>query len=109
MTWHERAACRGSDFEIFFRQRRSSGQPGRGETFEWDDAEAKAVCAVCTVTAECLADGERSKDFGVWGGLNPDERRARRKARVGNKAASPALEQAMAEAREARRGRGRVE
>ena len=82
MTWHERAACRGSDFEIFFRQRRSSGQPGRGEPveWEWDDAEAKAVCAVCTVTAQCLADGERSKDFGVWGGLNPDERRARRKA-----------------------------
>ncbi len=80
MTWHKRAACRGSDTEIFFRQRRSSGQPGRGAPVEWDDAEAKAVCAVCTVTAECLADGERSKDFGVWGGLNPDERRARRKA-----------------------------
>ena len=45
--------------------------------------------------------------FAVW--LLTEAERAQirgRKARVGNKAASPALEQAMAEAREARRGRG---
>lgn len=49
------------------------------------EREEQVVCEetarrLIPLTAQCLADGERSKDFGVWGGLNPDERRARRKA-----------------------------
>ena len=72
MTWHGRAACRGVDTEVFFRRTGSSPR------FVYDDADAKAVCAVCEVTAECLAEGMRTKSEGVWGGLNPDERKALR-------------------------------
>ena len=77
MTWHGRAECRGVDIEVFFRQRRA-GRPRSVDPVEWDDAEAKSVCAVCEVTAECLAEGMRTKSEGVWGGLNPDERKALR-------------------------------
>jgi transcription factor WhiB len=53
------AACRGADACLFF--------PEPGES----DAQAKAICAVCPVQAECLAaalaNGER---YGVWGGVN---------------------------------------
>lgn len=71
----------------------------------------RAICAACPVIAPCLEEALRHDEHGFWGGLTEAERAQirGRKARVGNKAASPALEQAMAEAREARRGRGRVE
>lgn len=37
---------------------------------------AKAVCARCTVTAECLTYAlERHERFGIWGGLSERERR----------------------------------
>jgi hypothetical protein len=53
------AACRGTDACLFFPE------PGQS------DAQAKAICAVCPVRAECLAvalaNGER---YGVWGGVN---------------------------------------
>lgn len=66
--WMADAACRGMDTELFY--------PGRGES----TAEAKAVCAACTVTDECRLSAlvEREK-FGIWGGLSERERRAARK------------------------------
>ena len=37
---------------------------------------AKVVCQKCPVIAECLADAlDNRTEFGVWGGLNPVERR----------------------------------
>ena len=63
-------ACRGADAELFF--------PDRGESLE----PAKAVCAACAVSAECLQyaldAGER---FGVWGGTSERERRKLRRVR----------------------------
>lgn len=56
--------------------------PGTPEMFPADGDtkginEAKAVCKVCPVRAECLAEAlKRSESFGVWGGLTTDERRA---------------------------------
>lgn len=45
-------------------------------------SEAKAVCAQCPVTAECLAYSQQAPVCveGVWGGLSPSERRALRTA-----------------------------
>lgn len=39
-------------------------------------SEAKAVCRRCPVSAECLAHAiEHGESDGVWGGLDPNERR----------------------------------
>jgi WhiB family transcriptional regulator, redox-sensing transcriptional regulator len=63
--WIEEAACAAADPEVFFT------------TDPESDAEAKRYCASCRVHDECrdyaLAADE---EFGVWGGLNEDERKA---------------------------------
>lgn len=66
--WRERAACRGMGPRIFFPR-----------TFE-SAAPAKAVCATCPVTAQCLRFcrkelGGLEKRTGIWGGLTEKERR----------------------------------
>ncbi len=72
--WQDRAACRIVPVEIFF------------PPAEQEAEEAKAICATCEVRQLCLefalAAGER---FGIWGGLNTQERRAlvaRRRSRA---------------------------
>ena len=38
-------------------------------------AAAKGICAMCTVTAECLSLALANREkFGVWGGMTADER-----------------------------------
>ena len=65
-AWHERAACRGMDVEVFF--------PEVGGQFQVK--AAKQVCARCPVTAECLACAlESGLSHGVWGGLSARERK----------------------------------
>jgi WhiB family redox-sensing transcriptional regulator len=69
--WKDRALCAETDPEAFFPEKGGSTR------------EAKRVCSVCEVRAECLdsalANDER---FGIWGGLSERERR-RLKKRVG--------------------------
>ncbi len=68
--WQARAACRDEDPELFF----PVGNLGPAARQE---AEAKAVCARCPVAAQCLAYAMRTgQDYGIWGGMTPDERRA---------------------------------
>jgi WhiB family transcriptional regulator, redox-sensing transcriptional regulator len=67
ITWLSRAACIGEDPELFF--------PERGEYLK--SAAAKAVCARCPVTQECLAGAP--SEFGIRGGLTPTERRPSRR------------------------------
>jgi WhiB family transcriptional regulator, redox-sensing transcriptional regulator len=71
--WRPLAACRGVDPELFFS---SDDLPNKHERIE-REAAAKAVCNRCNVRQECLlyaiAAGER---YGIWGGMNPQERRA---------------------------------
>jgi WhiB family redox-sensing transcriptional regulator len=75
--WRTDAACKGIDPELFFS---SEDLPNKQDRLEREGA-AKAVCARCVVRAECLtyaiAAGER---YGIWGGLNPQERRAHARA-----------------------------
>jgi AraC-like DNA-binding protein len=44
-------------------------------------AEAKRKCTVCPVREECATLGE-NEDFGVWGGMTPDEMRRAKRFRV---------------------------
>ncbi|MFV2196000.1 WhiB family transcriptional regulator [Nocardiopsis sp. LOL_012] len=62
--WSEWAACQGSDLNVFF----SNGRHIQDR--------ARAVCGRCPVRAACLADAiEQGDQFGIRGGLNPQERR----------------------------------
>ncbi len=69
-AWQERALCSQTDPEAFF--------PEKGGSV----TEAKRICRLCEVEAECLeyalANNER---FGIWGGTTERERR-RLKRRV---------------------------
>lgn len=68
--WIDRAACVGADPEIFFLPR------GRNAT------EAHRICAGCPVRQECLDEAiENREQYGIWGGLDRDERRAYARAR----------------------------
>ena len=78
-AWQRHAACRGLEAEIFYPP--DSDDAGGGEAA----FEAKAVCAACAVSGECLeyAIAVREKE-GVWGGQTAAERvriiRRRRRA-----------------------------
>jgi WhiB family transcriptional regulator, redox-sensing transcriptional regulator len=62
--WRYRAACRGTDLNVFF--------PGRGESAE----PARQICAGCPVRQPCL-DYALSQGIthGIWGGLTERDRR----------------------------------
>jgi WhiB family redox-sensing transcriptional regulator len=78
MTWRNRAACLDEDPELFF----PTGNTGPALL---QIEETKAVCGRCKVAHTCLEWAmESGQDFGVWGGLSEDERRAlkRRYARA---------------------------
>ena len=64
-AWAELALCAQTDPEVFFPPIGAHGH------------EAKAVCSRCPVAAECLLDAlERNEPYGIWGGLNVNERAA---------------------------------
>ena len=76
--WRAAAACRDKDPDLFF--------PGGGTAAAYQQIEeAKAVCYSCKVSDACLKCAlSTNQDYGVWGGLSEDERRAlkRRAMRV---------------------------
>ncbi len=75
MEWIERASCLEHDPELFFPV--GTTGPAIEQT-----ARAKAVCAGCSVRAECRSWAlDTSQDAGVWGGLDEEERREIRRAR----------------------------
>lgn len=70
-NWRDRAACLGIDPELFA----PIGQAGT-KAYEYASAPARAVCADCEVTRECLLDALRHDDrTTIRGGLDPAERR----------------------------------
>jgi WhiB family redox-sensing transcriptional regulator len=68
LAWQEQALCAQTDPEAFFPEKGGSTR------------DAKKICTVCPVRAECLeyalAHDER---FGIWGGLSERERRRLKK------------------------------
>ncbi len=62
--WREKAACMGSDTDIFFPPILSESE------------EALKICADCTVQAECLEYALATKqETGVWGGMRESDRK----------------------------------
>lgn len=66
--WVADAACRGMNAELFY--------PGRGDS----TAAARAACASCPVSAQCLEYALRiGEKHGIWGNTSERERRALRR------------------------------
>ncbi|AGI12995.1 WhiB family transcription factor [Mycobacterium phage Butters] len=63
--WTLGAACTQTDPEVFF--------PEKGEPV----GPARNICRRCEVQAKCLEVAlAREEEFGIWGGLTPNQRRA---------------------------------
>jgi WhiB family redox-sensing transcriptional regulator len=73
-SWRAAAACKDVDSEIFF----PVGFTGAALEVA---AKAKAICAGCSVREACLAFAlKTNQQFGIWGGLDEEERREVRRA-----------------------------
>ncbi len=71
VEWQSNARCAEVDPEIFFPERGGSSKA------------ARAVCAQCSVRAQCLEYALNNKEqFGIWGGTSERERRRIRKERA---------------------------
>lgn len=71
--WRQMSACRDSEPSLFF----PVGVTGPALD---NIADAKAICAQCSVQDECLQYAlESNQEAGVWGGYAEDERRRLRK------------------------------
>jgi WhiB family redox-sensing transcriptional regulator len=63
--WRDQALCAQTDPEAFYPEK---GQSAR---------RAKLVCRACPVRHDCLEDAlSRHEQWGVWGGLDVQQRRA---------------------------------
>jgi WhiB family transcriptional regulator, redox-sensing transcriptional regulator len=70
--WQTKAACRGPQASVFFPPSHFERKDEKAHR----EAEAKAICATCTVRRECLEYALRIREpHGIWGGLNEAERR----------------------------------
>jgi WhiB family transcriptional regulator, redox-sensing transcriptional regulator len=70
-TWKDRAACAGYSNTVFFPS--SDATPASIE-------KAKAICATCPVTVDCLEYAfETNQVAGIWGGTTEEERRSLRR------------------------------
>lgn len=71
LAWHDHAACNGDDLHLFYDH--------EGETRHARDireALARQLCGWCPVRDDCLTHALTYPErYGIWGGLDPDERR----------------------------------
>jgi WhiB family redox-sensing transcriptional regulator len=65
--WQSRGSCVGEDPEIFFPVH---GAPA---------SKARKICAACPVKDRCLQYAIDADEFGIWAGLDQDERRNSRR------------------------------
>jgi WhiB family transcriptional regulator, redox-sensing transcriptional regulator len=78
VSWHEVAACRDTDPDLFFPV--GTAGPALRQI-----EEAKRICRACPVQAACLAWAlDHGVDSGVWGGATEAERRALRQHAMRN-------------------------
>lgn len=70
--WQRKAACRGPQAVMFFPPSHFE----RKDEKEHREANAKSICAQCSVRSNCLDFALRIREpHGIWGGLNELERR----------------------------------
>jgi len=82
--WRSRAACLDVEPELFFPAAEC------GPVYDAQVAAAKAACARCPVTAECLAEALLRMPYGIAGGLTAEERRTRRRPQPARVRVTPA-------------------
>lgn len=76
--WQELAECRSEDMILFF----GPDHEPRAER-EIRERQAKQVCMRCPVRGECLDYAvSRPEKYGLYGGLNEDERASERRRRM---------------------------
>jgi WhiB family transcriptional regulator, redox-sensing transcriptional regulator len=70
--WQLKAACRGPQSAAFFPPAHFE----RKDEKEAREAQAKDICATCSVRQPCLDYAIRIREpHGIWGGLNELERK----------------------------------
>ncbi|ALG14806.1 WhiB family transcriptional regulator [Kibdelosporangium phytohabitans] len=70
--WQLQGNCRGQESAVFFHPDNE-----RGPARRMRQARAKQVCHDCPVLMQCRQHALKTREpFGVWGGLDEDERRA---------------------------------
>lgn len=62
--WHRRGLCAGENPEVFFPSNGDSG------------ARAREICTACPVREDCIQYATEADEFGIWGGLDQQQRRA---------------------------------
>ena len=79
--WQHRAACRGTDPEIF-HPRSSSERQTAPRNAVFSPNLALRICAGCVVRAACLEYAVTAPVHpGIWGGMTANERAVYRRAR----------------------------
>lgn len=78
--WYPRAACAGEPMETFFSPDVAPGKDGVAPSTLRAWEERKEICRNCPVLDECRRD-TAGEIFGIWGGLDPIERRSLRRLR----------------------------
>lgn len=87
INWKWRSACGPADAKLFFAPERgdddySNNQVARGKATAARYEQAKEICASCPVRVECLNYAiEQPEHYGVFGGMDPEERRLERRRR----------------------------
>ena len=74
LAWHERAACRGEDTNLFYVDERE--EPAT-------IAMLRTLCAGCEVFDECRTHSLMWEQYGFWSNLTESERVVERR-RIGN-------------------------
>jgi WhiB family redox-sensing transcriptional regulator len=83
-NWRRDASCQDTDPELFF----PVGTTGQALV---QIANAKAVCAQCPVSHQCLEFAlSTNQDSGIWGGTSEEERRKLRRDWVARQKAAHA-------------------
>lgn len=77
-AWMEQGVCYDTQSNLWFPY--GDDASVASYSYSVQTAQAKELCFTCPVRVECLTFAIRtSQHFGIWGGLDPDERdKARR-------------------------------
>ena len=76
LTWQQNGACRTGDSTDFYPPMHTETKHERLAR----ERRAKTICAVCPVRQRCLEYAVVADErYGIWGGLNKDERRMLRR------------------------------
>lgn len=83
--WRDRAECAGVPDGIFFPA--SSARVDKTPDYFWHNA--RSICAVCPVIAECAEDALKHEEWGFRGGLTPAEQASLRRNASQSTCAAP--------------------